>query len=197
VISLYGTRLGPAPAVLVNGLPAPVVYSDANQINLVMPFAIAASRAASIQVTTPAGTGTVAGLQVTAARPQIFPLLVNQDGTINTPANPAPRGSVVTFWGTGGGVMDSGMVDGAVSRPQLGKPAARVAVALGRLSPSDQGEVTYAGAAPGMIAGVLQVNFRVPEAHSGYGSCHYSCQVVLWVGTTSSPRPDLRLSVQD
>ena len=197
VISLYGSHLGPASTVLVNGIPAPVLYAGANQINLVVPFAIAASSGATIQVTTSAGTNTVAGLQVDSARPQIFPVIVNQDGSINSTSNPAPRGSIVTMWATGGGAMDTGMVDGAVNQPPLGKPLAPVSVHLSRLSPSDSGEVTYAGAAPGMIAGVLQINFRVPAAHSGYGSCHFDCAVVLGVGTIASPLPDPRLIVPD
>ena len=215
IISLYGMHLGPDPGVpgtlgasgrvttdlggyqvLVNGIPAPLLYAGANQINLVIPFSLAGA-AESIQVTTPAGTDTVAGLQVDAGRPQIFPAIINQDGTINSPAHPAPRGSIVTMWATGGGAMDSGMVDGEISWPPLGKPLAPVSILLSRLSPADSGQVTYAGAAPGMVAGVIQINFQVPAAHQGYGSCHFSCEVILGLGTTASQKPDLMLSVPD
>jgi len=47
------------------------------------------------------------------------PSILNQDGTINTAANPAPRGSIVSFYGTGLGQMTPQLNDGnlAVSTP--------------------------------------------------------------------------------
>jgi uncharacterized protein (TIGR03437 family) len=157
----------------------------------VIPFESADATDVAIQVMTPAGTSEpVTGLSVVASKPEIFPATVNEDGTINSQANPAPRGSIVTLWASGGGPMDHGMVDGAISEPLLGRLLMPASVSLGHLTPHDFGEVTYAGAAPGLVAGVIQVNFRVPAAHNGYGSCHLSCPVTLIVGNTASSPPD-------
>jgi uncharacterized protein (TIGR03437 family) len=186
---LSGTR------VLVNGIPAPILFAGTNQINAVIPFEATSGQQAAIQVSTPAGSTTITALQVETARPQIVSVLLNANGTVNGPAHPAPRGSVVTMWSTGGGAMDSGMVDGLVSQGQLGKLTGSVEVALSRLSPPQDGELTFAGAAPGMVAGVQQINFRVPEVESGYGTCHLSCPVVLWINSQRSAGPDPILSV--
>jgi len=214
VVSLYGVNLGPDPGasakldatgkvstelsgtrVVVNGIPAPILYAGVNQINVVIPFEAPSGQQASIQVTTAAGSTTINTFQVDTARPQIVSVLLNADGTVNGPDHPAPRGSVVTMWSTGGGAMDSGMVDGLVSEPPLGKLTGHVGVALSRLSPPQSGELTFAGAAPGMVAGVQQINFRVPAVESGYGTCHVSCPVVLWIDGQRSPGPEPMLSV--
>jgi uncharacterized protein (TIGR03437 family) len=214
VISLFGTQLGPAVAagvrldasgrvatelggtrVLVNGTPAPLLYASATQINLVIPFSAANATGATIQVSTPGGADMVATLQVDAARPQIASVLLNEDGSVNDAAHPATRGSVVTMWATGAGAMDGGMVDGLVGAPPLGRVTSPVYVALSRLNPPQAGEVIYAGAAPGLVAGVVQVNFRVPEFELGYGTCHGACPVVLSVGTQRSTGVDPVLNV--
>src|SRR5690606_38918967 len=39
-------------------------------------------------------------------------LALNQDGTVNGPSNPAPRGSVVTFFGTGQGPTNPVIANG-------------------------------------------------------------------------------------
>jgi uncharacterized protein (TIGR03437 family) len=40
-----------------------------------------------------------------AAAPQIFTVAVNQDGTLNSQANPAPVGSYVSIWATGNRIL--------------------------------------------------------------------------------------------
>jgi uncharacterized protein (TIGR03437 family) len=209
VVAIYGVQLGPAAGVsgsldgagriatslagyrvLVNGIPAPLLYAGAHQINMVVPFGTATGIEASLQVVAPEGPLTaVRGIAVGPSEPQIFPVIVNQDGGINSQTHPAPRNSIVTAWATGGGAMDQGMLDGQVNQSPLGKVMQPLSVELSRLGEGDAGEVTYAGAAPGMVAGVLQVNFRVPTSHSGYGTCHSLCDVVLIIGGRGSLAP--------
>ena len=202
LISIYGVQLGPDPAVnavldstgkiatelagyrvLVNGIPAPLLYAGAHQINLVIPFGIANATEAAVQVITPAGPlPAVTGFSVGPTEPQVFPAILNEDGSINSQSHPAPRGSIVAVWATGGGAMDTGMVDGEISQAPLGKPLLPVGIGLSHLYPGQGGEVTYAGAAPGMVAGVIQINFRVPPPSSNHGACYGACPVVLGVG---------------
>ena len=112
-------------------------------------------------------------LPVTATAPSIFSVdlggtgpaaILNQDGlTVNSAANPAARGSVISIYATGGGQTSPPGVDGSFSFgpvfPQLKLPA-QVWI------DGQPADVLYAGAAPGSVAGLLQVNARVPAAAS-------------------------------
>ncbi|MCL5742858.1 MAG: hypothetical protein M1541_02860, partial [Acidobacteria bacterium] len=67
---------------------------------------------------------------------------------------------------------------GKIARTTLPKPALPVSVRVGDI----EAEVKYAGAAPGMVAGVMQVNVRIPsEVAPGD-----AVPVVLLVGNVSS-----------
>ena len=91
----------------------------------------------------------------------------NEDTTLNSPSNPAARGSVAVLFATG--------VSGTVS-VQIGGFGA---------------EVLGADAGPEPIAGVVRIKFRIP-ANVAPG---YATPVVLTVGTVSS-QPGVTLAVQ-
>lgn len=86
---------------------------------------------------------------------------LNQDGTVNSQSNPAAPGSVVVLFATGGGDMrpqpETGAVVSGTPLPLMTQP---VSVKVNGAS----AEVLYAGAAPGLVSGVLQVNARFPES---------------------------------
>ncbi len=209
LISLYGVQLGPSPGVagsvdasgklrtaiggytvLVNGISAPLLYAGPNQINMVVPFGVAGVTEATIQVITPdTRLAPITGFAVGPTEPQVFPVMLNQDGSINSQDHPAPRNSIVTIWATGGGAMDNGMVDGQISQPPLGNLLLPVTVQLSRFRPPATGVVTYAGAAPGMVAGVAQINFRIPPFLELHGDCAGECTVVLTIGGRASLTP--------
>lgn len=193
VITLYGYNLGPASpqsgvisngvlgsslggyAVLFNGVPAPLLYASANQINCVVPAEAFARDIVSLQIRTPQGTLAGPPLSVSQAEVEIFQAgngyaaAVNEDGEVNSAAHPAGPGSVVTVWATGAGLYSgAGLpVDGAIiSAGPFVTPALPVSV-VAPPSPSPLAlyslEVEYAGDAPGEVFGVMQVNFRLPE----------------------------------
>lgn len=85
--------------------------------------------------------------------------VVNADGTLNSPANPAKQGSVVSFYGTGGGPTNPPGADGAIwpSTP-LARLTLPVSVQIGGVD----ADVLYAGSAPGMVSGIFQINVQVP-----------------------------------
>jgi uncharacterized protein (TIGR03437 family) len=85
--------------------------------------------------------------------------ILNQDGvTKNSTASPASAGSIVILWGTGEGVTSPPGVDGRPAIDVVPQPVAAVSVSIGGLPAS----VKYAGAAPGEIPGLFQINVQIP-----------------------------------
>jgi uncharacterized protein (TIGR03437 family) len=108
---------------------------------------------------------------------------LNQDGTFNS-VTPAAAESVVVLFGTGEGrtapaVTDGTVVDGIV------RPVLPVTVTIGGRA----AEVLYAGAAPGQVAGLFQINVKLPAGLTG------RVPVVVTVGGTAS-QSGLTLSVE-
>ncbi len=82
---------------------------------------------------------------------------LNEDGSVNGPLNPAAPGSVIVLFGTGAGVTDPPSVDGEITGATLPRPIEPVEVTFGE----QPAEILYAGAAPGLVAGVIQINARI------------------------------------
>ena len=66
----------------------------------------------------------------------------------------------MTLYATGLGQTDPAGVNGAVYGGELPRLRTAVAVRFAGIP----GEVLYAGPAPGMVAGVMQINVRLPQA---------------------------------
>jgi uncharacterized protein (TIGR03437 family) len=168
IVSIFGVGLGPGTQVLFDGLPAPMLYASANQINAVVPYEVKAP-ITKMTVQGAAGTDGPRAMPVADAVPGIFTYnssgigeaaVLNQDGTYNSIANPAARGSVITFYATGAGLMNPPVADGAVSPLSLPLPQPKLPVSV-QIRGQDA-QVQYAGAAPGYVSGLLQVNVQVP-----------------------------------
>jgi uncharacterized protein (TIGR03437 family) len=159
--------------VLIGGTPAPILSAGPNQIRAIVPFEVAGdytgllSPNVDVQVLSP--TAAVTPLTVTAvpAAPGVFTLagtagealVINQDGTVNSAQNPAPQGSVVTFYATGLNNTQPALTGGAIvtaAAPLALAPAVQVS-----LLPTGS-RILYAGAAPGDVAGVTQINLFIP-----------------------------------
>ena len=104
--------------------------------------------------------------------------VLNQDGTINSPANPAAPGSTVIFYATGGGQTNPAGVDGSLEAAPYPSPLAPASATIG----GTKAAVAYAGAAPGFIAGLLQVNVQVPSSLTSATAS----PLVLTIGDASS-----------
>ncbi len=92
-----------------DGIPAPVLYAGANQINAVVPYAVGSAATQMAVQFNQQSYGPIV-MPVAAAVPGIFTLdgsghgqaaVLNQDGTFNSIANPAARGSIITFFACG------------------------------------------------------------------------------------------------
>jgi uncharacterized protein (TIGR03437 family) len=154
--------------VTFDGVPAPIIYTSANQTNLVVPYEIAGKASTSVQLTYNSMQTAAWTIPVAASAPGIFTVdstgtgqaaVVNQDGTVNSATNPAARGSVVSIYATGEGQTSPAGVTGSVTKAP-NSPVAQVSVSIGGTAAT----VQYAGSAPGDVAGVLQVNAVVPAS---------------------------------
>jgi uncharacterized protein (TIGR03437 family) len=170
--------------VLFDGVPAPVYYVSPGQINFLTPWNAATSGQSEVQIQK-ISTGQIlaAGLiSMNSVSPGIFmgarisatsvqAAVINQDGTINGPTNPAPRGSVIAIYATGQGFISGAPADGAPASPCLTTPYTprvflgvgftdSVAVQTGEKVP-DGGYVTYSGTC---VPGLWQVNVQIPMA---------------------------------
>lgn len=156
LVTLFGVNLPVSSRdvqVLVDGVSAPVLYSGPNQINFQVPFEASQMR---VQVTLLSGTFSFdipnsrsIGLFTTDG---VHAAAINQDGTVNSASNPAGSQTRVSLFGTGAS-WTPGMQTGAVA-PSPNRLENNFEVVAGlTLAP-----VLYAGAAPGQINGVFQVN---------------------------------------
>lgn len=205
IFSLYGFQIGPDPAqglqvvggrvatslgnvrVLFNGLAAPLLYAGPNQINGVVPYGVGTSGVAIVAVERNGRTGNTFNVPVVPAMPGFFTIaqsgkgggaFLNQDGSVNTPNNPAAPGSIVVLYATGQGTMNPPHTDGQVVTA-INRTALPVRVFIG----DQEAVVHYAGSAPQLVAGLLQVNVQVPQ-----GLAPGQVPVVLQVGDARSPR---------
>jgi uncharacterized protein (TIGR03437 family) len=83
--------------------------------------------------------------------------IVNQDYSINDATRPAARGSEIQIYATGGGQTSPASLTGSVS-PAAASLVLAAKVTIGGVD----AQVLYSGAAPGEVAGVVQINALVP-----------------------------------
>ncbi|HKW99611.1 MAG TPA: hypothetical protein VJN43_17860 [Bryobacteraceae bacterium] len=160
---LSGTR------VLFDGTPAPLIYAFNKQVSGIVPYTVAGKSTTRLTVEYQGFPSADMALPVLPSAPGVFTLdasgrgpgaILNQDYSVNTPEMPAARGSIVMIYATGEGETNPPGVDGRINGADLPKPKLEVTVAIGNV----RAEVLYAGAATGQVAGLLQVNVRVPES---------------------------------
>lgn len=205
IISVFGAGLGPpnltvfdlaggdriAPElagtrVLFDGVAAPVIATISGQVNAIVPYSVAGKETVRVQVEYQGQLTSEMTVPVAEASPAIFLLsaagqgaILNQDYSVNGPANRAARGSIIQIFATGEGQTDPPGVDGKVAGTSLPSPLLPVKVTIG----GREAVVHYAGAAPGLVAGVLQINAQVPDDVPP-GS---AVPIVIQVGDRRSP----------
>ena len=157
----------PEPVLSVNGIKAPILYAGPNQINGIVPFGADPGGPVNLELRSQGRLVAQVSVPSAAATPAIFTqsqtgvgpgAILNQDFTVNSFSNPAAPGSIVMVFGTGFGTLSRVPTDGQIATEPV-TTVIRVSATIAGLP----AEVTYSGSAPTLIAGVIQINVRVPE----------------------------------
>ena len=161
--------------VLFDGVPVPILYAQSRQINAIAPAGLTVNGTTQVTVTYNNQQLGPAVAQGIFGSPGIFRLQIgqsaqavalNQDGTLNGPANPAPRGSIVAVWGTGYGQTDPPCLTGGLNAPDAEPLSTGISAIIVTVGPGGgpglPATVPYAGSAPTLVCGVVQINFQVP-----------------------------------
>ena len=144
-----------ATSVSFNGYLAPLISVQDGLIVCFAPFEITGPT--EVTITVDGQSSTPVRVAVLPAAPYILSI-INQDGTINSAAHPAPQGSVVTFYITGLGLTSPLSQDGSISAPPLPVPVTPVSAFIDGHPVTPQ----FVAAADGLIAGITQVNIQIP-----------------------------------
>ncbi len=204
IVTLTGDSMGPAVGVglqlqtdgslattvagtqvFFDEFAAPILYTSATQVNTIVPYEVVGRSTVQVSVSYQGIRTQGFTIQVGAAAPGIFTVtqtgrgqgaILNQDNKVNSQSIPAARGTIVQVFATGEGVTDPTAATGSVTHTTH-LPVAKVTATIG----GAPAEVVFAGAAPEAVAGLLQVNIRIPQ-----GAASGNVPLTITVGTASS-----------
>lgn len=218
IITIFGTNLGPVtPAnltltsngtvstnlggvtVLFNSVAAPLTYVSATQINAIVPYEMGSVTTATVAVQFGGATSANFQVQIVPTAPAIFSLsqggsgqgaILNEDGKVNGTANPAAKGSIIQIYGTGEGALVPAGTTGCVTpgTPPFAKPLAQpITVTIG----GQPASISYAGEAPTLVCGAIQINASVPNSISSGPQ-----PIVLTIGSATNSQQNITVAVQ-
>ena len=172
----YPTRVSEVQ-VTFDGTPAPILWAQDGQVNVVAPWSLDTTRNTQVCVTYRDVTLKCLSWPTAGWTPGVFmnygtnsfAVALNQDGSVNSAANPAVSGSIVSVFANGLGSITPQQADGALINlplPNNDFPATVQALVPDPNFPRGRiievaAEVTYYGPAPFRVAGISQVNFRL------------------------------------
>jgi len=154
--------------IMIDNGSIDVIYASSGQLNAIVPSGTGTTGTATIQVSADLSFPTAAwSIPLAPSAPSIFTLnatgvgpgaIVNQDGSINTPSNPASRGTAIQIYATGGGPTSPASNAGDVA-----KTAASLTLPVTLTIGGENAQVLYAGNAPGEVVGLVQINAMIPQ----------------------------------
>ncbi len=214
MVTIFGNALGPnQPAsaqltssggvstalaqtrVFFGSVTAPLIKVSASQVTAMVPYSVAGSSKTALVIENNGISSQAVTLSVAESAPALFTAngsgvgpaaALNENGSLNSITNPASKGSIVVLYGTGFGQTDPQGVDGQLATA----PPSRSVLPVSVSCDGKEAQVVYAGAAPGLVAGVTQMNFRLPN---GIRSGAVSVEVHVGNGASQS---GVTLSVQ-
>jgi uncharacterized protein (TIGR03437 family) len=197
IAAIFGTGLGPDTAVTgvlnadgvlpgtlggvevrFEGALAPIFYAQSGQLNVQVPYTVAATETASVEVRYQEKVVGTASVPIAPSAPAMLTLATNPDGSPNAESAPAPRSTWMTFYATGEGLTDGPNIAGTPAHAPYPHPLLAISLTIAGLD----AEILYAGSAPDLI-GVMQINARVPGGFVPPGQA----AVALTMGTATAP----------
>lgn len=184
IAGIVNTQLA-GTSVQVNGIAAPMVYTLAAAVAAVVPYEVS-DTSAQVTVTYQGQTSAPFQVSVASSVPGLFTAnssgtgqvaALNGDGSVNNSNHLASPGSTVTLFATGEGQTSPSGVDGKPVAVPLPRPLLPVTVTIGGVN----APVSYAGGAPGEVAGVMQINAQIPAGVGGSAA-----PIMLRVGNAQS-----------
>ncbi len=181
----YPTLLANA-SVTVNGEPAPLSYVSPTQINAQMPLDVEPGVATVIVKNGSTVSNSVAATVPATAVPGVFIYGSNRAAaqnlpsyTLNSTSAPAPAGSYIVVYFTGGGPVEGGsaLVLGQAASSTVTFPLTEMATATigGIASPN----IPFIGLAPGFV-GTYQADIQIPTIAAG------NHNLIITIGGTAS-----------
>lgn len=189
IVTLFGTRLGPLEGVgfqlengrvpttlggtqvFVNNEAIPILFSSYGQVNAILPYSTAPGppivrvvvlgdmQAIFESAAMDLASGAIFQLDDSENRPAAA---LNEDSSVNSPSNPARKGSWIALFGTGGGATVPPSLAGEITPLEL-RPVNRTPVVSVDIPFGQRLTVGWAGGAPGLVAGVTQINVKLPD----------------------------------
>jgi uncharacterized protein (TIGR03437 family) len=169
--------------VLFDTIPGTPTYVSDSQINVIVPYEIADRASIDVSVIYQQSVSLPVAQTVRMASPAIYTVdssgtgqarATNEDGAMNGPATagaePAPQGSILSLYGTGGGQTDPPGVTGSVTPAGAVLPLANWTPGSGTVTARIGGmpaTVVFAGASPNDLTGVLRLDVQIPAGVAG------------------------------
>ena len=196
IMTIFGERMGPETgtsfalangrvpfnladtSVTVDGKPAPMLYAQGGQINFIAPWSLRTDGTRVPVCVTVNGGNSCLYAATAPLSPGLFQVnsqiaAINQDGTVNSPQNPARLGSYISVYFTGAGQLEGTVVDGGVAGFNLQRTTAAVtaAVTTNQCEPfggcftgfTRDAQVVFTGAVPTLVYGANVVIVQIPS----------------------------------
>ena len=138
--------------IAFDGIPAPLIYASGGQTAAIVPYSVAGQTSTQMVITYQGRASAPVTVPVAASAPGLFSAsasgtgngaIDNADGTVNSPANPAKRGSIIVLYGSGEGQTNPPGVDGRIALSVYPKPVLPVKVSIGGVDATSG--ILYAG----------------------------------------------------
>lgn len=177
IVSIFGRDIGPVSPqnatfagdpprlatsmntlqVFFDGVAAPLFYASSDLVNVQVPFEVAGKNQTMMLVSYNGRASPWIPVEVAAADPGVYAAINYDDGQRNAESTPADRGSVITIYGTGQGVVVPAVATGEGASPLHFSEVKDISVRVAGLP----ARILFAGLAP-PYAGLALINVEIP-----------------------------------